>query len=639
MESERKELFIQSHDKTIREILNTGSYHYVVPEFQRPYSWNTTGSHRQQVVDLWEDLMDIIENKNRDFHFMGAMIFAKKPGDAKTRIIIDGQQRLLTLTIIFAAMRDVIFEIISTNKRADPAVKAYLERLALSSIHERVIAGFDENTGDEIPLIDPHPDDRRFFLDFIVRYRKVDGSYLLFKEKKEEWKKIRNLGEVMPSHIKMWKAYEYSYRQIQKLLFHGDRRKIQDLNEVKDRLQNLFSSLMDSLQVIATQAKNEEDAHVIFETLNDRGVELTVTDLIRNYIFSKATTPELRTYIRDQWDQIRNNTLRKMDTFLRYYYMIFNGKARKKGLYKQLKDLLESKIQKQGIRSTLNELLWYSKVYKILVNPPERASKKSKMEAKIVQFLLEHKLFGVQQDFPLLMVAYKLYEKDQKEEFAKILEFTNSVIVRYLKLLNNSPSSLEKIYGSLAYELNILIESGKYQSFESFLMQQISEKESLKEFLDTLQNDDLIRSQLIQSPITPERAKEILIALTNREKGIIADPNEVSIEHILPQNISEKWIKSIFGSKLTTEEISKKRKELEQYINNIGNLTLISLEDNKRIRNLPYDKKVEYYRKSMYPLTKEIPLKYSKWNTNSITKRAEELSEKILSTWKIELHG
>lgn len=170
-------------------------------------------------------------------------------------------------------------------------------------------------------------------------------------------------------------------------------------------------------------------------------------------------------------------------------------------------------------------------------------------------------------------------------------------------------------------------------------MQQISEKESLKEFLDTLQNDDLIRSQLIQSPITPERAKEILIALTNREKGIIADPNEVSIEHILPQNISEKWIKSIFGSKLTTEEISKKRKELEQYINNIGNLTLISLEDNERIRNLPYDKKVEYYRKSMYPLTKEIPLKYSKWNTNSITKRAEELSEKILSTWKIELHG
>lgn len=637
MEAERKELFIQSHDKTIREILNTGSYHYVVPDFQRPYSWNTTGSQRQQVIDLWDDLMDIIESKNRDFHFMGAMIFAKKPGDAKTRIIIDGQQRLLTLTIIFAAMRDVIFEIISTNRRADPKIKDYLERLALRSIHERIIAGFDETSGEEIPLIDPHPDDRDFFLNFIVRYRGANGDYLLFREKKREWQRLRGSNDVMPSHVKMWKAYEYSYRQIRKLLFRENRRRTRDLQEIKDQLQNLFSILMDSLQVIATQAKNEEDAHVIFETLNDRGVELTVTDLIRNYIFSKATTPELRDHIRNQWEQIKNNTMGKMDTFLRYYYMIFNGKARKKGLYKQLKDLLEPKIQKQGVRETLNELVWYSRVYRILMDPPEKVSKKSQIDMKIISLLLEHKIFGVQQDLPLLMVAYRLYENNQKEEFAKILEFTNSVIVRYLKLLSNSPSSLEKLYGGLAYELNTLIESGGYQSFEIFIRQQISEKESLKEFLDTIQNDDLIKSQLKQSPITPERAKEILIALTNREKGIIADPNEVSLEHILPQNPSEDWIRAIFGNTVTDKEIIEKQKELELYINNIGNLTLISIEDNRHIGNALYSEKIKHYLSSAYPLTKEIPQKYPRWDINAIMDRAEELSEKILSTWKIKL--
>ncbi|NJE79542.1 DUF262 domain-containing protein [Thermococcus sp. GR4] len=633
MESERKELFIQSHDKTIREILNTGSYHYEVPDFQRPYSWNTAGSQRKQVVDLWDDLWEIIYEGRRDFHFMGAMIFAKKPGDTKTRIIIDGQQRLVTLTIILASLRDVIFEILTSPRyrnKIDEPTRKYLEKLARTSIHERAIAGFDEITGEYISLIDPHPDDREFFWKMIVRYEDSEGNFILFKNKKEEFQSLKKAGKLYESHIRIWNAYEYSYRQIKKLIQKDG--KIKNGPELRRTLHNFFTILMDSLQVIATQAKNEEDAHIIFETLNDRGIELTVTDLVRNYLFSKASKNGLHEYVKQQWEVIKTNVVVKgknMDTFFRYYHIIFVGKGRKKGLYKHIKLLLEDKIQKYGLKETLNELVWYSRVYGLLTNPPEKAWGKSSVDLEIHKLLIEHKLFGVQQDLPLLMVAYKLYENGQKDEFKKILNFTNSVIVRYLKLLENSPNILERIYGRLAYELNETIQSGKYSTFEMFIKEQVSRntKDNLMNLLQEIQDDDKIKTLLSTSPMTPTKAKELLIALTNREKGIIADPNEVSLEHILPQSPGRGW-----------EHITLTTEELEKYVNNIGNLTLLASEDNKHVSNAPYSKKLEYYRKSKYPLTQEIPIEYPKeWNIETIKQRAQKILERILNTWRIDI--
>ncbi len=260
---------------------------YEIPKYQRPYSWT-----EDNVSELINDIADAIDS-NLDVYFIGSIITIDKGNDLSE--VVDGQQRLTTLTLIFAALRNLI---------ENDALKSRLQDLILP------INLFTNEP--QKPRLRVRDKERLFFYDHILLGKKNDNKF--------------PLSEVETRFLNNLRIIEAFFRS---------------KNE-EDYLKIFANYLLQSVYVVFVKTDNFDSAYRLFNVLNARGLSLSNGDLLKNQLFGLAQTEQGKLKVEKKWSELEDLiTIKHLDIFLSHYRTALKGNKAQKDLYQEYVDYLE----------------------------------------------------------------------------------------------------------------------------------------------------------------------------------------------------------------------------------------------------------------------------------------------------------
>jgi len=532
---------------------------YTVPAYQRGFCWD-----RVEIEQFWEDLTDTIGEK-RPFYFFG-QIALKRLKSKKEFEVIDGQQRLATVTILLSLIREHFER--SGSKRAD-------------IVHDQYIAKRDIKTLKNEPKLTLNKEDRDFFDRYVVATENYKG-------KEEAYKK-----EAKPP---ISSRLLYTARATLKS-------KLDEYVGSKDPdnvLLELCGSLMDRFVVMVTLVNDEADAFTIFETLNERGLDLTIADLLKNFLFSKAAGNKL-SEVQRQWDNIVLQVSdSKISEFLRHYWLSSQGVVRQKMLYREMKSHLKDKDVLQFAQNLARE----AEIYSNLKNPTQAYWK----DAVLYRDLRALRTLNVTQCLPYLLSAYV---KMPLSRFKSVVRIAVAMSFRYSTICNKNARNLENLYSVIA----ISIRSKRYNLTK------------VKSDLRKLYPDDTVFEQdFIRKLITTKKVARYVLEELNQVMHSTGEerPDNVTLEHIVPENPDEGW----------RHYLKKHNMDYREYVHRIGNMTLLGLEFNKNAGRELFHKKLTMYKKSTLAITKPL-LSYKDWTDKEITDRQKKFAELARKRWRL----
>jgi uncharacterized protein with ParB-like and HNH nuclease domain len=538
---------------------------YRVPVFQRDYSWK-----EDNWTDLWEDIK-ILLNTGKD-HYMGAVVLQKIR--EKEFLVIDGQQRFTTLSLLALA--------------------------TIKKIKDLIDSGIDaENNTERISEL------RRGFLGQKDPASLHYSSKLFLNENNDPFYQ-RNLLQIIPpqnertlndSDKLLWQAFSFFYHKIGELLPKATGQELATF---------LSKSIGDNTMFIKIEVEDELSAYTLFKTLNYRGVDLTVTDLLKNYLFSLITPADLR-IAKNIWNTIATGIgIDIFPIFLRHFWISRKPIVRQEQLFKVIRAEVKSN---QQVFDLLNDLEKYSEIYLALQDPYHKIWQGNRERIKRIR---EMKLFGVKQQLPLLMIAH---EKLHDQEFDKVLKVISIISFRYNVIGGRQANRMEELYNNVSQKIfnsTITTAQGVFNEIKELYISDADFK------------NDFSTIQLYSYGRSKKLARYILFELENNfmqggDRDFEFDPG--TIEHILPENAGEDWYPD-FTTNIQPD-----------YAYRLGNYALLEDNLNKECQNLPFDLKKPVYQKSQYEMTKAI--NYNNWNPTILDIRQNDLAKKATSIWRV----
>jgi len=544
---------------TLLGVLQSGFY--AVPMYQRSYSWS-----EQQVSDFWHDIMEAIAGDNQ--YFLGTLVFSNENGGLIS--VIDGQQRLATTTILLSAIREKYH---------------YYSKNEYVSTYSNILSPLDPEDGCKKPRIQLNAEDHPYFSRFILESSDTDTS--------------------ADSHTRIQAAFEYFKKHLTELI-------AADPANWEPKIARIWKFLNKQARVVTVTAPNDADAFTIFETLNDRGADLTIADLLKNYLFSQAGSINISS-VQLKW-QSANIILKEYQEeksfiiFLRHLWSSMYRATRERDLFRDIK----SKVR--GAQSSLDfatKIETAAKIYAALLSSDNDFwAEYTAQDRGSVRNINE---FNLQQSRPTLLAALEHFSKD---EIQRTLAAFISIFVRGIIAGGIGGGQAERYLSDAAAD----IRSGA-----------INNTVQLVAKLRPIIPSDTIFERAFQtfSTTTNRFARYLLLAL---EKGMNHSaqpelvPNEdvehVNLEHILPRNATASdW------PAFTSDERAT-------YPNRLGNMTLLSKGVNNRIGNKSWAIKKAALSTSELALNKVISAE-TDWRTGEIEKRQAALAKQALSVWKV----
>ncbi|WRA12158.1 DUF262 and DUF1524 domain-containing protein [Helicobacter pylori] len=529
---------------------------FVIPIYQRVYSWK-----KEQCKQLWDDIIKIGGNDKMNGHFIGSILYVRNGiTHSDPLLIIDGQQRLTTITLLLIALR---------NHSSDEV--KILEKFSREKIESYLI----NNNKDG---------DKKFRL--ILSESDKDTLLSLIDKNK------RKPSEPSVKIVENFKLFE------------------KWISENTDKLETIFKGLEKLMIVYIALDKGKDDPQLIFESMNSKGIELTQTDLIRNYIVMETEVEKQENFYENYWrameeDFKQNETL--FNRFVRHYLTIKTGKIpNEKKVYEAFKDYQ----QKEGIEieDLLKDLQKYCGFFCQIVFKKEV----DKDLNKALSFLVDLEMDVV---YPLLLELYSDYSDGvlSKRDFIPIIALTESYICR--RTVCGIPSSgLNKFFASFTKKIQ------KDEYLESIEKHFGSLTEN-RRFPD----DDEFKDSFITIDFYHlKKSKYFLERLENFDTKEPVDTQKCDIEHIMPQTLNPKW-EGDLGENF--EAIH------EKYLHTIGNLTLTGY-------NAEYSNKSFREKRDMEKGFKQSSLKLNQslkdlepFGEKEIEKRANDLADWALKIW------
>lgn len=553
----------------LNDILGNGKI-YRVPQFQRDYSWEQ---------DNWEDLWNDIElaAESKSAHYMGSVVLQSTTG--KEFSIIDGQQRFTTLSILTLAIIDAIqkladrgIEVAENKERVDILMRQYIGQKDPTSLSYSSKLFLNENN---------------------------DG---FFQNRLIGFKDPINIRKLSDSEKLMWEASLFFKQKI------AVKFKNSNGGDYASFLNNVAGELMMFIQITV---QDELNAYTVFETLNSRGVELTSTDLLKNYLFSQVAKSETDLkQIKTQWKKIIDTIgLKEFPNFLRYYLLSTRKQLTKEYLFKEVKHFVKTG---QDVFDLLDNLEFYAYNYVALGNDDDELWNTDKESRNAISIL---KAFKVIQWKPLLMVALsKLDNNDVK----RLLQSIVSISYRYNVIAKMQTNEMEKVYSKAAINL-FKGSSNNITAILHDLRALYVDDENFKNYFSLKQfnTNNSTDKKLVRYTLYKLEGQEVGGSMYDFET------DNGTIEHILPESYPETW------------HVEFSEDEFERNIYMLGNLTLLEAsKNNKDAADSIFDEKKAVYATSKYALAKKII--DPQWTSQNIKSRQAHLAKLATGIWKIQ---
>ena len=385
--------------------------------------------------------------------------------------------------------------------------------------------------------------------------------------------------------------------------------------EYLERLRESVAQLL----VIVIEIQNEEEAYEIFETTNARGIKLSVADLLKNLIFKKLPATDIKDYAKDLWSEITENiqaTNTELKKFIRYYWISKYAFVSEKRLYREIKK--EIADWKELLEDLWFASSWYNK---LLDGGPDSFSD-FKHGARIFKAVFSLRIMRVTQCYVFLLSLLRNYEKLGTDP-VHVFEVVERFSFKYSAICKMPSNRVERLYSRYAILIEKTIHrtpnkkvAGEIQSIFSKLEDELSSISPPRDFFI----DNFYKVSYKKSAKSRHLIKYIFSEVDSHYRPtdeVVINFSEVNIEHILPGKPHEGW-------GLTANEI-------KPYVNQLGNLTLLSKQLNSKIQNGILSNKLPYLEESQLPVTQKLVefLKENdvKWGQEQIIERQQHLAE------------
>ncbi|MDH6586260.1 hypothetical protein M2161_005366 [Streptomyces sp. SAI-133] len=556
---------------SIGTLLNAAAKPIRVPRVQRPYSWEAS-----ETKELWEDILEFYNRYPGDTihsreYFMGAIVGQEQEDtDGSFVEILDGQQRLATLTILLSVLRD----------RLEPADPKGAQSIQLSNIAKFVRL----NTPSE----------------FLLTLNKVDRSF--FRQTIQEFPRSDH-EERSASHTLIRKARDYFDR---KFVEHAE---VEDISQA-DLAYRLHSVIATNLKVVFINSGSWDDASDVFERLNDRGKGLSTLNLLRNHVLSKAPSHQLDD-VEGFWEQVYSlsQSASKVDTFLRHVWITHRGDVKKQSLFKEIKAVMATPSTPEALKDPYkfsSNLASDAEMYKEIL-----ASRHN--DPGCARWLRAIQTMGATALLPAALASSDGWQDTASQ--MKLLRALVATFVRFSIIAGGDSSSLE----SAAYKVAYNVRSGcSLEEALAILRPLLRTDEQVKEYFKTLSIPNAKSGY--QRHILEELENHASDATGDKTGGLeksAAGSSVLWIEHIYPQSPGNHW---------------SRWEKHDSLVNRIGNITLVHKKLNATASNKPFATKKSIYADSGLALNRYLD-GLDEWDPQQVEKRQNELASQVPLVW------
>ena len=512
---------MEAKQKQIVEFISTTNTQFTIPVYQRNYDWE-----EKQCSKLLEDILNVAINNNIKSHFIGSIVYLHEgvyTVGKKEFSIIDGQQRLTTITLLLCALY---------NK-----AKILNQEEIAHRIYDRYLT------------------DR--YLDEQDKFKLIPVGENLNILKKIIYGKLDEITEE-ESNSNMYANYK---------LFEENITSLETINQIDIGIQKL-------IYVDIALERGKDDPQKIFESLNSTGLDLSQGDLIRNFVLMNLQREEQNRIYNDYWIPIENNTKvyitnkfkTKISEFMRDFLTLEFGKIPNQSkVFEEFKSNYEyASLEKMEIE--LKKIKDYSMLYSKILNPEKEKDKEIRKNLKYLKSLDQNVinpfLLGVYNDF--------VKSKINKNTFIQVMELVQNFIWRRY-ICGESTSGLNKIFMKLHEKIDY---NSYYESIEKYIIR--------KNFPD----DKRLKESLKIKPLYKDREKLLYLFERIENKGhnelVDVHDDNITIEHIFPQKPNKNWKNFISESeyeKMLTLKDTLSNLTLTGSNSNLGNKTFIEKRD------------------------------------------------------------
>lgn len=555
---------MKANEKWLLRFLDSSDTNFVIPVYQRNYDWK-----KEQCKQLYDDLVNVVKYDYKS-HFFGTIVSIYNDSSRdREYLIIDGQQRITTVSLMLLAIYNILDK----------------GRLESNKIRKEKI--YNQY------LVNPYMD---------------DDSKLKLKPIKDDRKAFENIfnDEELSEESNISANYKYFYERI----IDGE-----------ISLDDLYSAI-EKLMIVEIELKNgEDDPQLIFESLNSTGLDLTDADKVRNFILMDKTSKEQEDLYNNYWNKVEKNTLYNVTSFLRDYMTV---KERRISNINKVYINFKSYIKDNDIdiKDCLKDILNYSESYnKILTSntgikeADDHLQKINKLEVRV--------------SYPFLLEVLDDYNNEiiTSKDLTEIFKIIESYIFRRI-MCGVATNALNKVFMNLCKEIK------SHKNYEDNYVEVLKYVLTNKNLSQRIPDDIEFKRNFFENNIYNWKSKNKLYLLerlenyNNTEKVAIeklVEQNELSIEHIMPQNLTPSWIEMLGEN---YEEVK------EKYLHTIGNLTLTGY--NSQMSNRPFHEKKTIeagFNNSRLKLNKYIA-SVDKWDEEEIKKRSEILFNLAKEIWQ-----
>lgn len=565
--------FLQAGETTLNKLLNT-SRQFIVPIFQRNYSWQ-----KSQYEQLWFDILRASKFKEKQNHFIGSIVYidmGTPAGRPQQLLLIDGQQRLTTISILLCAIKDYVQKFNLETKLIN-----------LAKIKNQFLYNSDEIDEDKYKL-------------------------LLNVQDKETYIKLidNTIFTVNKPATNIIKCYEFFYERIEDF--------IKEYGQIDEIYAGIFKLSLVSISL----DKDSDNPQMIFESMNSTGKDLSQTDLLRNYLLMDLTPEKQTRLYKTYWkpmeelfgEDIYKNDVNKFDYFIRDFLTLKSDTGhicKINNVYENFKRYyLDNNCEKFAV---LKDLFTYAKYYACIDLLQEK-------DDELKLYWQEFKKLDSHVVYPFLLKLYDDYSCQIliKEDFKKILQ----VVISYLwrrAICEIPTNSLSKTFATLYQAVD-------KDDYVNSVIKAFVFKSSYKRF----PSDYEVREKLQTKDIYHFRLRKYLLeALENyyHKEPIDLNTANYTIEHIMPQNIEH----NLSWQQMLGEDWQEVH---SLYLHTLGNLTITGY--NAEMSNKSFVEKVNGesgFKHSHLKLNESIA-QCDVWNKKAIQRRTNILTDIILKIWK-----